>query len=123
MEGTCSCICLFQFNLIFWYATHNFLGSKQVPEESQLVFRAPAASLECCCFISDDEFLSGSDDGSVEHWSVMRKKPLHIVKNAHPLLTPNNLENNEQNDDLPNGSKRTINSKFSYKHLSLIVII
>ncbi|PWA63400.1 transducin/WD40 repeat-like superfamily protein [Artemisia annua] len=75
----------------------------KVPEESQLVFRAPASSLECCCFISDDEFLSGSDDGSVEHWSVMRKKPLHIIKNAHPLLTPNNLENNGQNDDLPNG--------------------
>ncbi|MCL7033652.1 hypothetical protein MKW94_007405, partial [Papaver nudicaule] len=55
-----------------------------IAEESQLVFRAPAASLECCCFISNDEFLSGSDDGSVELWNTMRKKPAFIVKNAHP---------------------------------------
>ncbi|XP_051148123.1 U3 snoRNP-associated protein-like EMB2271 [Andrographis paniculata] len=55
----------------------------KVPEESQLVFRAPASSLECCCFISNDEFLSGSDDGSIEHWNILRKKPIHIVKNAH----------------------------------------
>ncbi|KAJ4781518.1 U3 snoRNP-associated protein-like YAOH [Rhynchospora pubera] len=56
----------------------------KVPEESQLIFRAPAASLECSCFINDSEFMSGSDDGSIELWSMMRKKPTHIVKNAHP---------------------------------------
>lgn len=75
----------------------------KVPEESQLVFRAPASLLECCCFISNDEFLSGSDDGSIEHWSVMRKKPLHIVKNAHPTLIPNKPDRG-QNGDLSNGS-------------------
>ncbi|KAL2476106.1 U3 snoRNP-associated protein-like YAO [Abeliophyllum distichum] len=59
----------------------------KVPEESQLVFRAPASSLECCCFISNDEFLSGSDDGSIEHWNILRKKPVHIVRNAHASLS------------------------------------
>ncbi|KAK6944210.1 WD40 repeat [Dillenia turbinata] len=58
----------------------------KVPEETRAVFRAPASSLECCCYISNDEFLSGSDDGSIELWSVMRKKPTYIVKNAHALL-------------------------------------
>ncbi|XP_044507526.1 U3 snoRNP-associated protein-like EMB2271 [Mangifera indica] len=67
----------------------------KVPEESRLVFRAPASSLECCCFISNDEFLSGSDDGSVELWSILRKKPAYIVKNAHPLLS--GYKNTEQN--------------------------
>lgn len=66
--------------------------AKQVPEESQLIYRAPASSLECCCFISNDEFLSGSDDGSIEQWSVLRKKPVHIVRNAHALQTPDKLE-------------------------------
>ncbi|WOL05785.1 hypothetical protein Cni_G14516 [Canna indica] len=62
----------------------------KVPEESQLVFRAPASSLECCCFINDNEFLSGSDDGSIELWSAMRKKPTHLIKNAHaPFLLSN----------------------------------
>lgn len=63
-----------------------------MPEESQLVFRAPASSLECCCFISNDEFLSGSDDGSIEHWNVLRKKPVHIVKNAHASLSVDKFE-------------------------------
>lgn len=57
----------------------------KVPEESRLVFRASTSSLECCSFINNDEFLSGSDDGSIEHWTVMRKKPVHTVKNAHAM--------------------------------------
>ncbi|KAJ0017477.1 hypothetical protein Pint_11153 [Pistacia integerrima] len=69
----------------------------KVPEESRLVFRAPSSSLECCCFISNDEFLSGSDDGSVELWSALRKKPAYIVKNAHPLLAGH--KNTEQNEN------------------------
>ncbi|XP_010537829.1 PREDICTED: U3 snoRNP-associated protein-like YAO [Tarenaya hassleriana] len=57
----------------------------KVPEESRLVFRAPASSLECCCFISNDEFLSGSDNGTIALWTMLRKKPVYIVKNAHPV--------------------------------------
>nr|GMD86649.1 U3 snoRNP-associated protein-like YAOH [Ipomoea batatas] len=58
----------------------------KVPEESQFIFRASASSLECCCFINNDEFLSGSSDGSIEHWTAKKKKPIHIVKNAHTSL-------------------------------------
>ncbi|GER26050.1 transducin/WD40 repeat-like superfamily protein [Striga asiatica] len=76
----------------------------KVPEESQLIFRAPAASLECCCFISNDEFLSGSDDGSIEHWNVLRKKPVQIVKNAHASFSENNLEPSNY-EGLVNGHK------------------
>ncbi|KAL3833707.1 hypothetical protein ACJIZ3_008443 [Penstemon smallii] len=74
----------------------------KVPEESQLVFRAPASSLECCCFINNDEFLSGSDDGSIEHWNVMRKKPVHIVRNAHASFIKPKLEQSN-NEGLSNG--------------------
>ncbi|KAI3914517.1 hypothetical protein MKW92_009278 [Papaver armeniacum] len=58
----------------------------KVAEESQLVFRTPAGSLECCCFISNDEILAGSDDGSIKLWNPMRKAPAFIVENAHPVL-------------------------------------
>ncbi|PKU69362.1 U3 snoRNP-associated protein-like YAOH [Dendrobium catenatum] len=77
----------------------------KVPEESQLVFRAPASSLECCCFINDSEFLSGSDDGSIELWSILRKKPIHIIKNAHALLSSHDehLPTNSK-EGLPNGN-------------------
>ena len=70
--------------------------SWQIPEESQLVFRAPAVSLECCCFIDDKEYLSGSDDGSLELWSVMRKKPTHIIKNAHPASSPSSPDSADE---------------------------
>ncbi|OIT06163.1 PREDICTED: U3 snoRNP-associated protein-like YAOH [Nicotiana attenuata] len=73
----------------------------KVPEESQLIFRAPATNLECCCFINNDEFLSGSDDGSIEHWNVLRKKPVHIVKNAHASLQSVGTE--PRNGALSNG--------------------
>ncbi|KAH9306488.1 hypothetical protein KI387_010892 [Taxus chinensis] len=55
----------------------------KVPEETQLVFRGHAASLECCCFVNNEEFMSGSDDGSIELWSMLRKKPVFIAKGAH----------------------------------------
>lgn len=67
------------------------------------MFRAPAAaSLECCCFIDDKEFLSGSDDGSIELWSIMRKKPILIIKNAHPVLCTN-LNSVDNDDESPKG--------------------
>ncbi|KAL5217026.1 hypothetical protein ABZP36_017710 [Zizania latifolia] len=75
----------------------------KIPEESQLLFRAPVtASLECCCFIDDKEFLTGSDDGSVELWSIMRKKPTHIIRNAHPVLYDNlsSLDNNSEENGI-----------------------
>ena len=67
------------------------------------MFRAPvAASLECCCFIDDKEFLSGSDDGSIELWSIMRKKPILIIKNAHPV-SYTNLNSVDNDDESPKG--------------------
>lgn len=72
----------------------------QVPEESRVVFRAPASSLECCCFISNSDYLSGSDDGSIELWSMLRKKPVSIVKNAHPSAANSNHGNE---GFIPNG--------------------
>ncbi|XP_010923673.1 U3 snoRNP-associated protein-like EMB2271 [Elaeis guineensis] len=76
----------------------------KVPEESQLIFRAPASSLECGCFINDSEFLSGSDDGSIELWSILRKKPTHIIKNAHASpIYPNDHLHKEVLERMPDG--------------------
>ncbi|KAI3837834.1 hypothetical protein MKX03_029181 [Papaver bracteatum] len=85
----------------------------KVAEESQLVFRSPEASLECCCFItfiSNDEFVTGSDDGSIKIWNPMRREPAFIVENAHPILpcydelsTKDNRVSN-RNDTAGNGN-------------------
>lgn len=75
----------------------------KVPEETHLIYRAPASSLECCCFASNDEFLSGSDDGSIELWSVLRKKPVSIVRNAHVILSTKKQVEQSDNERMPNG--------------------
>lgn len=81
-----------------------------------MVFRAPASSLECCCFINDSEFLSGSDDGSIELWSVMRKKPTHLIKNAHaPSLFSSGFSYKEDDLTMSNGG-----STGKIKYLSVI---
>ncbi|ERN07696.1 U3 snoRNP-associated protein-like YAOH [Amborella trichopoda] len=88
----------------------------KVPEESQLVFRAPNASMECACFVSNEEYLSGSDDGSIELWSMLRKKPTCIVKNAHSLDNhQNDLEKkdgviSENNHSMPVSSSSSVQS-------------
>ncbi|KAI5079785.1 hypothetical protein GOP47_0005264 [Adiantum capillus-veneris] len=58
----------------------------KIPDETQLVFRGHAASMECCCFLTNTEFLSGSDDGCVALWNVMKKKPLALMRNVHGVI-------------------------------------
>lgn len=71
----------------------------KVPEETQLVFRGQTGSVDCVSLITDDHFVSGSDDGyvyfnkfsfyiyiffrSIALWSNSKKNPLSVVKNAH----------------------------------------
>jgi ribosomal RNA-processing protein 9 len=58
----------------------------KIPEESQLVFRAPAsgsACLESVAHVSGTEWVSGGADGTVALWSQTKKRPVHVVKGAH----------------------------------------
>ncbi|KAE8658900.1 U3 snoRNP-associated protein-like YAO [Hibiscus syriacus] len=76
----------------------------KVLDQSRLVFRPPPTSLECCCFINNDEFLSGSDDGSIQLWNVLRKKPVYVVRNVHALLpVGQNVEQNGSENIPDNG--------------------
>ncbi|KAF8037108.1 hypothetical protein BT93_B0123 [Corymbia citriodora subsp. variegata] len=90
----------------------------KIPEETRIVFRAPASSLECCCFIGNDEYLTGSDDGSVEIWSMLRKKPVYIVKNAHPFLPEDNKFDNRDSEKIPNGHTENFKSNLENNHHS-----
>lgn len=79
----------------------------QVLEESSLRFSTSTSALESCCFINNDEFLSGSDDGSVELWNMLRRKPVYIVKNAHPLPDLHDRSLASDNTELSNGRIET----------------
>ena len=50
-------------------------------ETSRTIYRAPASSLESCCFISETEYLSGSDKNG-----LLKKIPVFLLKNAHSVV-------------------------------------
>lgn len=55
----------------------------KIVEESQLIFNGPSGSLDEVKLLSEEHFISGSDNGSICLWSVMKKKPLCTVSEAH----------------------------------------
>ncbi|XP_054719975.1 LOW QUALITY PROTEIN: U3 small nucleolar RNA-interacting protein 2-like [Uloborus diversus] len=57
----------------------------KIVEESQLVFQAHGASIDCVCVSSHQRFVSGSDDGCLLLWGIHKKKPLSKVTEAHGL--------------------------------------
>jgi ribosomal RNA-processing protein 9 len=57
----------------------------KIPEESQLVFRAPALSTDCVKLLSQSEFISGGNDSTLQVWNQLRKKPMSVVSHAHGL--------------------------------------
>lgn len=61
----------------------------KIPEESQLIFNGHSGSIDTVCFINEEHFVSGGDDGQICVWSVMKKKPLCSVKEAHGVSAQN----------------------------------
>lgn len=55
----------------------------KIVEESQLIFNGPIGSLDEVKLLDEEHFVSGSDNGSLCVWSVLKKKPLSIVTEAH----------------------------------------
>lgn len=55
----------------------------KIAEESQLIFNGPVGSLDEVRLLDEEHFVSGSDNGSLCIWSVLKKKPLCTVEEAH----------------------------------------
>lgn len=55
----------------------------KIVEESQLIFNGPEGSLDEVKLLDEEHFVSGSDNGSICLWSVLKKKPICMVKEAH----------------------------------------
>ena len=56
-----------------------------VAQESQLVFRGTAGSIDCCAMLNEKQFVTGSDTGTLQLWSNHNKKPVLTVSEAHGL--------------------------------------
>lgn len=57
----------------------------KIVEESQLIFNGPIGSIDEIRLLDEEHFVSGSDNGSLCIWSVMKKKPLCTIPEAHGL--------------------------------------
>lgn len=57
----------------------------KIPEESQLIFRAPSTAVESVRYVTGDSWVSGCSDGSLCLWSSGRKKPTALVHGAHAV--------------------------------------
>lgn len=65
------------------------------------MFRGHQAHMESCCFISNGEFLSGSDDGCVALWNTIRKKPVFIAHSVHGSKTEQDVAAGMDNAERP----------------------
>lgn len=65
----------------------------KIIEESQLLFNGTHFdSIDCITLVNEENFISGSNDGSLAVWNINKKKPLAIVKNAHKTAGSTNPE-------------------------------
>ncbi|KAI6234129.1 WD domain, G-beta repeat protein [Aphelenchoides fujianensis] len=57
----------------------------KIEHSSQLVFNGltDCTSIDAVSMINDDHYVSGQMDGSLYVWSVFKKKPVCVVRNAH----------------------------------------
>jgi len=60
----------------------------KISEESQLILRGHSASIDCVCMLDEQTYFSGSQDGSLCLWSIMKKKPAHTIQEAHGASMP-----------------------------------
>lgn len=72
----------------------------KVVDEMQSVFRADSSkharhitgSVDCVAALPPAHFVTGSDSGSIQLWSVHRKKPVFTIETAHGVEDPEPLE-------------------------------
>jgi ribosomal RNA-processing protein 9 len=80
----------------------------KVVEESQLVYRGGGmarrqtedgdsiafaeGSIDCVAMLDEENFVTGSDNGSISLWSVLRKKPIFTLALAHGADSPPTIE-------------------------------
>ena len=60
----------------------------KIAEESQLILRGHGGSIDCLCMLDEQQFFSGSQDGSLCLWSIMKKKPACTLPSAHGDANP-----------------------------------
>lgn len=83
-------------------ATENEDGEITYPDESEAPIFHTEGSIDVVSMIDDSHFITGSDNGNLALWSISKKKPIHIEREAHGLMEGPTLEtiSGESNHDI-----------------------
>ncbi|KAG5891168.1 hypothetical protein JTB14_000556 [Gonioctena quinquepunctata] len=65
----------------------------KIPEETQLIFNGHIGNIDTVRLINEEHFVSSGDDGHLCIWSMLRKKPVCVVENAHGVDQSNQQPN------------------------------
>ncbi|KNC81493.1 hypothetical protein SARC_06181 [Sphaeroforma arctica JP610] len=68
----------------------------KIVEESQLVFNGHRGNTESICMVNENIWCTGGEDGTINVWSVFKKKPTSAVLQAHAMGM--NIPEGEQTD-------------------------
>ena len=71
------------------------------------MFRGHYAHIESCCYITNGEFLSSSDDGYVSLWSTLKKKLVFLAHGAHGSTKRHYLNGDSTNGEKPQEQSST----------------
>jgi ribosomal RNA-processing protein 9 len=71
----------------------NIVRVWKIQEETQLIFNGTGGSIDTVKKIDNTHFVTGSDNGDVNIWGTLKKKPLCNVTNAHGINIINDQPN------------------------------
>lgn len=57
----------------------------KILEETQLIFNGHTGNIDNVKMLNEENFISGGDDGQICVWSMLRKKPICVLNNAHGI--------------------------------------
>lgn len=57
----------------------------KIVEQAQTVFESKHQSVDIARYIDDRTFVSGGEDGTICVWTMMKRKPIVNLTNAHPM--------------------------------------
>ncbi|CAH1118810.1 unnamed protein product [Phaedon cochleariae] len=57
----------------------------KITEETQLIYNGHSGNIDNVKMINEENFITGGDDGQICVWSMLRKKPLCVVQDAHGI--------------------------------------
>jgi ribosomal RNA-processing protein 9 len=105
----------------------------KVVDEMQSVYRADSSknaehvtgSVDCVAALPPAHFVTGSDSGAIQLWSVHRKKPVFTVEKAHGAEEPESIDkvSSDMGEEAPEALKKEDNRRPIARGITALVAL